>query len=60
MIFDLFTDVVDSALSVVGDILEGETPSRRRVAELVSAGMTVAMMAEGFDVAESVIEELME
>ena len=58
--FGIFTDVVDTALDVAGDLLEGETPSRKSVAKLIDAGLTVAAVATIFSVTESVIESLLE
>jgi transposase len=60
MVFGFFTDAIDNALSVVGDILEGETPSRRKVAKLIDAGLSVAAIATAFGVGEEVIMALLE
>ncbi len=60
MVFGFFTDAIDNALSVAGDILDGETPSRRKVAKLIDAGLSVAVIAAGFGVAEEVIADLMD
>lgn len=63
--FNIFTDAIEAGLSVASDtfdvmIGEGEGPTRRNVAQLLDAGLTVAAIAQGFGVAESVIEELAE
>ena len=63
--FDLLTKPIEAALNVAGDtfnmlIGEGDGPSRENVAELISAGLTVAAIAHGFGVAEDVIYSLIE
>jgi len=58
-IFDTLTDAIDNALSVAVDLFEGEL-DRRRVATLIADGLSIAAIAHGFGVAESVITELLE
>ena len=63
--FGFFTDAIETALDVTTESFDwmfgqGEGPSRHNVAKLISAGLTVAAIAQGFGVAESVIEKLIE
>ena len=57
--FGIF-NVVDNALDVVGDLFTGEDISREKVSKLIADGVGIAIIAQGFGVAESVIEELMD
>lgn len=58
--FGLFTNVVKTTLDVGGGLLEGRTPSKRQIAELVDAGLTVAAISATLGVAEDVIIAAME
>lgn len=63
--FGLLTRPVTAALDVTADtfammIGEGDGPTAENVAELIDAGLTIAAIAHGFDVAEDVIERLVE
>jgi DNA-binding NarL/FixJ family response regulator len=58
--FDLITDAIDNALSVVAAPLNGEVPTQRQIAKLISDGLTVASIAAAAGVAEEVIENLLE
>ena len=60
MVFGFFTDAIDNALGIATDILDGEVPSRRKVAKLIDAGLSVAMIATAFGVGEEVITALLE
>jgi hypothetical protein len=60
MVFGFFTDAIENALDVVGDIMTGEIPTKRKVAKLLDAGLTVAMIAAAFGVGEEVIAGLIE
>ena len=59
MVFGFLTDAIDNALDVAGDLLTGEVPTRRKVAKLIDAGLTVAAIAAAFGVGEEVITALM-
>ena len=59
-LLDGLVDSVDNGLSIVGGILEGEAPSRRKVAKLVADGVEVAVIASAFGVAESVITDMLD
>lgn len=56
--FNFLTNMIDNALGVAGDILDGETPSRRRVAQLLSDGVSVVAIAALFGVGVDVIDAL--
>ena len=58
--FSFLTNMIDNALGVAGDILDGETPSRRRVAQLIADGLSVAAIAAIFGVGVEVIEALID
>ncbi len=57
--FNLLTDAIENAFDVVEDLFEGNL-SKRKVAKLISDGLTVGAIAHGFGVAEDVIEALLE
>lgn len=61
--FGLLTDIVSSTLGAAGDILEdvtdGELPSRRDLARLIDAGITIAVIACALNVSESVIDDIL-
>lgn len=56
--FGLF-EMVDNALSVVTKPLFGELPTQQEVAKLISDGISVAVIASLFGVAEQAIEEML-
>lgn len=58
--FGFLTNMIDNALGVTGDILNGETPSRRRVAQLLADGISVAAIAALFGVGIDAIEALID
>ena len=58
--FGFISDVVESAVDVVSDAVDGEVPSKRNVSNLIAAGISVYAAAEMFGVAESVIESLID
>ena len=58
-IFSLFTDPIENILDVVDDALDGEL-DKHKVAALLSTGLTIAMVADMFGVAEDVIQNMME
>lgn len=58
--FSKLTDMIDNALGVASDIMTGEVPSQRRVAQLLADGISVAAIAALFDVGIDVIEGLID
>ena len=58
--FGFFTDSVVNALDVAGDLLEGEAPTRRQLANLIDAGLTVYTISEATGIAVDVLENLLE
>lgn len=58
MVFGFFTDAIENALDLTADIMTGEVPSKRKVAKLIDAGLSIAVIAAAFGVAEDVIAEL--
>jgi hypothetical protein len=59
MVFGFFTDAIENALGVVGDVMTGEVPTKRSVAKLIDAGLTVAAIATAFGVGEEIITALL-
>ena len=58
--FNILTDAIENALTVVGDLAEGEVPTKRQVAQLISDGVTVAVIAAATGFSVEVIEELLD
>lgn len=58
--FDFIFKSVDNALSLVGDIMDGEDIDRRKVSKLVADGVSIALIASAAGVAVDVIEKLLE
>lgn len=56
--FNFITDSIDNALSVVGDLVCGEMPTRQQVAKLIADGVSIAAISEATGFATEVIEEL--
>ena len=56
--FDFLTNSIDNALSIFGDLAEGEAPSRRQVAKLIADGVSVYAIAEATGLAVDVIQNL--
>ena len=59
-LFDLFTDPIENALDLTGDLISGEDISSKQVAKLISAGLTVAMVAEATGLTIEAVEKLLE
>lgn len=57
--FDFIENAIVNAMDVVEDLFEGDL-SKRKVAKLISDGLTVGAIAHGFGVAEDVIESVLE
>lgn len=60
MILGFIEDAIENVLDCADDILDGEMPSKRNVAKLISDGLTVAAVASAYGVAEDVIEKILE
>lgn len=58
--FDFLVDSIDNALSIVGDLAEGELPSRRQVSKLIADGVSIYAISEATGFAADVIEGLIE
>ena len=58
--FGIFTNVAEAALDVADDLTSGEVPSKRRIAELVDAGASVAVIATMFGAGEDVIMSMLD
>ena len=58
--FEFFTDAVENGLDIVGDLLECETPSKRQLAKLVDAGLTVYAISEATGIAVDVLEKILD
>lgn len=58
--FGFVTDVIEDGLDVMGGLLEGELPSKRQVASLVNAGMTIYTISEITGVASDVLENMLD
>lgn len=56
--FNVLTDALDNALAVVGDLADGELPPRRRVAQLLADGLTVAAVSAATGYAVDVVERI--
>lgn len=57
---DAFTDAVENALTISVNLVEGELPSKRELAQLVSDGITLAAVAEVTGVSLAVLEGIAE
>lgn len=58
--FGLFDDLVDSVLTPVGKLLDGEDITKRDIIRLVDTGLTVYAIAEMTGIAVDVIEKVLE
>ena len=58
--FGFFTDAVENVLDITGDLLEGEAPSKRQLAKLVDAGLTVYAISEATGIAVDVLEKILD
>ena len=58
--FDLLTESIENGLSILGDLLEGEVPTKRQVAKLIADGVSVYAIAEASGVAVDVIQALVD
>lgn len=58
--FGFVTDAIEDGLDVVGGLLEGELPSKRQVASLVNAGMSIYAISEVTGIASDVLENMLD
>lgn len=58
--FDFITDSIKNGLDVLGGLVEGETPTKRQVAQLIADGISIYAIAEATGIAVEVIEDLIE
>lgn len=58
--FGLFSDVVETGLDALEGLAYGELPSKRQVARLVDAGLTVYAISQFLGVSEEVICEMID
>jgi hypothetical protein len=58
--FGFFTDAVENVLGIGEGLLEGEVPTKRQLAKLVDAGLSVYAISEATGLAADVIESLMD
>lgn len=56
--FGSIFDSVDNALSIVSNVVSGDNVSRQQISRLISDGVSIALIASAFGVAESVIREI--
>jgi len=60
MVFGLLTDIIETGLDVVEGLCYGELPTKRQVAELVDAGMTIYTISEVTGFSQDVIQDLLD
>lgn len=58
--FGLFTDAVENALGVGDSLLSGELPTKRQVAKLVDAGLSLYAASQLLGVGEDVLQKILE
>jgi len=58
--FGFFEDAVVNVLDIGSDLLEGELPSKRQLAKLVDAGMSIYAISEITGIATDVLENMAE
>ena len=54
------TGIIDNTLDVVGSVFSGEDIPREKVSKLLSDGISIAVIAHGFGVAEDVIQSMID
>lgn len=58
--FNLLTDAIENGLDIISGLTEGETPSKRQVAQLISDGVTVVAIAEATGFAVETIQSILD
>ena len=58
--FGFFTNAVENALDIAEGLCYGELPSKRQIAKLVDAGLSIYAISELTGFAEDVIKEIAE
>jgi len=56
--FDFLTKAIDNALSIPAAIINGEEVSRQQIAKLISDGVSIAVIAATFGIAEDVVQSM--
>lgn len=58
--FNLLTDVIDNGLGVLGALVDGEIPTQRQVAQLISDGVSIVAIAEATGLTVGAIEKILD
>ena len=58
--FGLLTDAIENTFDIMGELIDGELPSKRQVAKLIDAGVSIYAISEATGFAVEVIEELID
>jgi len=58
--FGLFTSAVENVLDIAEGLCYGEMPTKRQVAKMVDAGLTIYAISEATGIAEDIIRSLAE
>lgn len=58
--FGFFEDVLTDGLDVIDGLLDGELPSKRQVAKMIDAGLTIYAVSEATGFAVDVLENILE
>lgn len=59
-IFNAVTDAVENGLDILGGLAEGETPTKRQLAKLISDGVSIYTISEATGIAVDVLESIVD
>lgn len=59
-LFDSLTNAVENGLDILGGLVEGELPSKRQLATLISSGVSIYTISEVTGYSVEVLEKILE
>lgn len=59
-IFDAITGVVENGLDILSGLAEGELPTKRQLAKLISDGVSIYAISEATGIAVDILESIVD
>lgn len=59
-LFNSITDAIENGLDILSGLAEGEAPSKRQIAKLISDGVSIYAISEATGIAVDVLESIID